>query len=60
MVLFYGYKFLKIGIQGDKSPFYAWNLKVCPKPVQNTLLSDAHKDALDEVLPPVQCSRFWC
>ena len=38
MVLFYGYTFLKMGIQGRESSFFAWNLKVCPRTVQNILL----------------------
>ena len=34
MVLFYGYKFLKIDVQGDESSFFfGWNFKVCPKAV---------------------------
>ena len=28
MVLFYSYKFLKMGIQGNESSFFTWNLKV--------------------------------
>ena len=39
VVLFYGYKFLNMGIQGNESSFFAWKLKVCPKLVQNTLLT---------------------
>ena len=38
MVLFYSYKFSNMGIQGNENSFFAWNLKVCPKSVQNTLL----------------------
>ena len=38
MVLFYSYNFSNVGIQGDESSFFALNLKVCPKSIQNTLL----------------------
>ena len=38
MVLFNGYNFSNMGIQGNESSFLTWNLKFCPKSVQNTLL----------------------
>ena len=31
VILFYGYKFLKMGIQGNECSFFAWKLKVCPR-----------------------------
>ena len=33
MVLFYGYKFSNMDVQGNESSFFTWNLKVCPKSV---------------------------
>ena len=36
---FYGYKFSNMCIQGEIEFFFTWNLKFCPKSVQNTLLS---------------------
>ena len=35
---FYSYKFSNMGIHGNGSSFFTWNLKVCLKSVQNTLL----------------------
>ena len=31
MVLFYSYKFLKIGIQGNEISFFTLDFKVCPR-----------------------------
>ena len=52
MILFYSYKFLKMGIQGNEIYFFTCDFKVCPriflgflkfcpKTLHNTLLSDS-------------------
>ena len=46
MVLFYDYKFLKMGMQGNEGIFFAWDLKGCLKAHQNILLLFFHLGCL--------------
>ena len=46
MVLFYGYKFSNMDVQGNESSFFTWNLKVCPKSVVQSRSKTHYSQAL--------------